>query len=186
MVNIQNDDILLDRIINGETDLYNHIIEKYKSYTFTIALNILNNREDAEEATQDSFIKAYQHLKSFNRQSKFSTWLYRIVFNTSVSYKRKQKVKKETLETIKYTYYEGHSSEMEIKDQQKYIHEALQKLLELDRTVITLFYLKEFSLEEISEIINLNVNTVKVRLHRARKRLADEIKTMLKEEALNL
>lgn len=185
-MNNQNDEILLDRIINGEADLYNQIIEKYKSYAFTLALNILNNREDAEEAAQDSFIKAYQHLKNFNRQSKFSTWLYRIVFNTSVSYKRKQKAKKETLETVKYTYYESYSSEVEIKDQQKFIHQALQKLLELDRTVITLFYLKEFSLEEIAEIINLNVNTVKVRLHRARKRLADEMKTILKEEALNL
>lgn len=185
-MNSQNDELLLDRIINGETDLYNQIIERHKGYAYTIALNILNNREDAEEAAQDSFIKAYQHLKNFNRQSKFSTWLYRIVFNTSISYKRKQKVKKEPLETIKYSYHEAFSSEAEIKDQKRFINMGLKRLAELDRTVITLFYLKEFSLEEIAEITNLATNTVKVRLHRARKRLADEMKTILKEEALNL
>lgn len=185
-VNNLNDDIVIDRVIKGEEDLYNLLIERYKSYAFTIALNILNSREDAEEAAQDSFIKAYQHLKDFNRQSKFSTWLYRIVFNTSITYKRKQKVKKESLEVVKYTYGETSSSAMEVQDQKKYIQQALSRLQELDRVVISLFYLKELSMEEISEITNLAVNTVKVRLHRARKRLADEMKTILKEEALNL
>lgn len=185
-VNILNDDIIITRVLEGERDLYNQLIEKHKSYAFTIALNILNNREDAEEVAHDSFIKAYQNLTSFNRQSKFSTWLYRIVFNTAISCKRKQRVKKESLDTVKYTYYEGSSTEMELQDQKKFIKQALLLLPEIDRGILTMFYFKEFSLEEIAEITNLSFNTAKVRLHRARKKLADEMKTILKEEALNL
>lgn len=181
-----DDEIIIDKVLGGEKEFYNQLIEKHKSYAFTIALNVLNNREDAEEVAHDSFIKAYQSLTSFNRQSKFSTWLYRIVFNTAISCKRKQKGKKESLDTVKYTYSEGSSSEMESQDQKRFIRQALSLLPEIDRNVLTLFYLKEFSLEEIAEITNMSFNTAKVRLHRARKKLADEMKTILKEEALNL
>ena len=70
----------IERILAGEQHLYAEMVDKYKSYAYTIAQKILQNRPDAEEATQDAFIKAYHHLKGFNQQSKFSTWLYRIVF----------------------------------------------------------------------------------------------------------
>lgn len=181
-----DDLIIIDKVLEGERELYNQLIEKHKNYAFTIALNILNNREDAEEVAHDSFIKAYQNLSSFNRQSKFSTWLYRIVFNTAITCKRKQKIKKESLDTVKYTYYESSTSEMELQDQKRFIKQALGKLPEIDRSILTLFYLKDFSLDEIAEITNMSFNTAKVRLHRARKKLADEMKTILKEEALNL
>ncbi|MBL6444923.1 RNA polymerase sigma factor [Fulvivirga sp. 29W222] len=181
-----DDDIIIDKVLRGQRELYNQLIERHKSYAFTIALNILNNREDAEEVAHDSFIKAYQSLTNFNRQSKFSTWLYRIVFNTAITCKRKQRVKKESLDTVKYTYYEGSSAEMEIQDQKRFIKQALSLLPEIDRSILTLFYLKEFSLEEIADITKMSFNTAKVRLHRARKKLADGMKTILKEEALNL
>ncbi|MTI28659.1 sigma-70 family RNA polymerase sigma factor [Fulvivirga kasyanovii] len=181
-----DDLIIIDKVLEGEREFYNQLIEKHKNYAFTIALNILNNREDAEEVAHDSFIKAYQNLASFNRQSKFSTWLYRIVFNTAITCKRKQKIKKESLDTVKYTYYESSTPEMELQDQKRFIKQALGKLPEIDRNILTLFYLKDFSLDEISEITNMSFNTAKVRLHRARKKLADEMKTILKEEALNL
>src|SRR5688572_19332613 len=85
------DHLILDKILAGEQPAYAELVNKYKSYACTIALRILQNKADAEEAAQDAFIKAYQHLAGFNRESKFSTWLYRIVFNTAISYKRKNR-----------------------------------------------------------------------------------------------
>ena len=70
--------VLLDRILAGEQQVYANLVNKHKSYAFTIAYKILQNRPEAEEAAQDAFIKAYHNLKGFNRESKFSTWLYRL------------------------------------------------------------------------------------------------------------
>ena len=180
------EDILIDRIIAGEQSLYNHLVEKHKDYAYTIAFNILNNEEDAEEVTHDSFVKAYQNLKKFNREAKFSTWLYRIVFNTAISRKRKVKMKKQDIYDTDLNLSESPKSELEIEDQKRFINKAMSAMSAADSTVLTLFYLKEFSLEEIAEITEDKLSTVKVRLHRARKRLAEELTNLLKNEALTL
>src|SRR6187431_3561703 len=95
---------LLDRILAGDQQVYADLVDKHKSYAYTIALKILQNRPEAEEAAQDAFIKAYHHLSSFNRQSKFSTWLYRITFNTAISYKRKRKASFQSIENVIIEY----------------------------------------------------------------------------------
>lgn len=180
------DEILIDQILEGNHMLFEKLVDTHKSYAFTIALNILKNREDAEEAAHDSFLKAFKSLSKFNRQSKFSTWLYRIVFNTSITYQRKKKPESMDLSVIEYSYGEANKAQLEIDDQRYYITQGLDRLSETDRIMITLFYLKELSLEEIGEITGIQTNNIKVKLHRARKRLAIEMKKILNEEALNL
>ena len=180
-----NEDSLIDRILAGEQQLYAELVNRYKSYAFTIALKILENRPEAEEAAQDAFIKAYHHLKSFNREAKFSTWLYRIAFNTAISYKRKRKASFQSIENVTLEYEQGEDS-LERGDKKKFISQAMSKLNEADHLAISLFYLQEFSLEEIAEITGSQANTIKVRIHRARLRLADELKIVLKKEALTL
>lgn len=177
---------IIDRILAGEQSLYATLVDRYKSYTFTIALKILQSRSEAEEAAQDAFIKAYHHLSGFNRQSKFSTWLYRIAFNTAISYKRKHRHTFQSIETAHNEYSQESENLLEKNDKQKYLNLAMAKLNELDRAALTLFYLQEFSLEEISEILNMQANTIKVRIHRARQRVADELKIILQKEALTL
>jgi RNA polymerase sigma factor (sigma-70 family) len=176
---------LIDRILAGEQQLYAELVNRYKGYAFTIALKILENKPEAEEAAQDAFIKAYNHLKSFNRDSKFSTWLYRIAFNTAISYKRKRKATYQSIENISVEYDAGEDS-LEKRDKKIFITQAMSKLNEADRLALNLFYLQEFSLEEIAEITGMQANTVKVRVHRARQRLADELRTVLQKEALTL
>jgi RNA polymerase sigma factor (sigma-70 family) len=176
---------LIDRILAGEQQLYAELVNRYKSYAFTIALKILENRSEAEEAAQDSFIKAYHHLKGFNRESKFSTWLYRIAFNTAISYKRKRKATYQSIENVVVEYDQGEDT-LERRDKKKFIAQAMSKLNEADCLALNLFYLQEFSLEEIAEITGMQANTVKVRVHRARQRLADELRSVLKKEALTL
>ena len=177
---------LIDRILAGERHLYATLVDKYKSYTFTITFKILQNRPEAEEAAQDAFIKAFHHLAGFNRQSKFSTWLYRIAFNTAISYKRKHRHQFQSIENTVIEYNQDGDSMLEKADKKKYLNLAISKLGETDRTALTLFYLQEFSLEEIADIMNMQANTLKVRIHRARLKVADELKNILQKEALTL
>jgi RNA polymerase sigma factor (sigma-70 family) len=177
---------LIDRILAGEQTLYGGLIDRYKSYTFTIAMRILQNRPEAEEAAQDAFIKAFHHLKGFNRQAKFSTWLYRIAFNTAISYKRKHRHQFQSIENTVIEYSQEADGMLEKTDKKKYLGLAMAKLNESDRTALTLFYMQEFSLEEIAEIMSMQANTVKVRIHRARQRVGDELKNILQKEALTL
>ena len=186
MITLQEENMLIDRILAGEERCYADLVDRYKSYAFTIALKIVNNRPEAEEIAQDAFVKAFNYLKNFNRTARFSTWLYRIVFNTAISYKRKNRLITETIENKRVENPERADAGMERDDKQVYIGRALKKLNEADQLAIQLFYIKEFSLEEVADLMGQNVNTIKVRIHRARQRLADELKMMLKKEALTL
>lgn len=177
---------LVERILAGEQQAFARLVDRHKSYAYTIAYKILLNRPEAEEVAQDAFIKAYHHLKDFNRQAKFSTWLYRIVFNTAITYKRKHRQIFEGLEHTVVEYEQRADGELEKGDKQRYLQLALAGLNESDRTAMTLFYMDEFSLEEIALIMDMQANTVKVRIHRARQRLADELKRILNQEALTL
>lgn len=177
---------IIDRVLAGEQNLYAELVNRYKGYAYTIALKILQNRPEAEEAAQDAFIKAFHHLSGFNRQSKFSTWFYRIVFNTAISYKRKHRHQFQSIDTAVIEYHQEADVTLEKNDKQRYLQQAMAKLNEADRTALTLFYMQEFSLEEISEIMSMQANTIKVRIHRARQRVADELKNILQKEALTL
>lgn len=177
---------LVERILAGEQQAFVRLIDRHKSYAYTLAYKILQNRPEAEEVAQDAFIKAYHHLADFNRQAKFSTWLYRIVFNTAITYKRKHRQIFQGLERTVVEYEHRADGALEKDDKQRYLQLALARLNETDRTAMTLFYMDEFSLEEIAAIMDMQANTVKVRIHRARQRLADELKRILNQEALTL
>ena len=184
MISLQEENELIDRILAGKQEPYARLVENYQRFAFTIALKILNNRPEAEEATQDAFIKAFHYLKNFNKKARFSTWLYRIVFNTAVSYKRKNRT---ILSSIEYhDKADDTEQSLEKNDKQAFVLKAMDKLNEADRLAIQLYYIKEFSMDEVAELMGQNMNTLKVRIHRARQRLADELKKMLKEEALTL
>lgn len=178
--------LLIDTILAGDQSLYSALVDRYKSYVFTITHKVLQTRGEAEEAAQDAFIKAFHGLKGFNRESKFSTWLYRIAFNTAISHKRKNRQQFQSIEHTIIADGQQTEGELEKTDRKKYVHEAMARLNEADRTALTLFYLQEFSLEEIASITAMQANTIKVRIHRARLRIAEELKSILKEEALTL
>lgn len=177
---------LIDRIIAGEQQVYAALVNRYKGYAFTIALKILQNRPEAEEAAQDAFIKAFNSLSKFNREAKFSTWLYRIAFNTAISYKRRSKAIFQSIDHIHPVQRHEGEGNVEHGDRKRFIELAMRKLNDADRLAVNLFYLQEFSLEEIAEITGMQANTVKVRIHRARQRLAEELKSILQKEALTL
>jgi RNA polymerase sigma-70 factor (ECF subfamily) len=154
---------------------------------YTIAIKIVRNREDAEEVAQDSFIKAFQKLNSFKGESKFSTWLYTIVYRTAIS-----KIRKKTIEITDIDDFvmENHSVDfsfpqmdlLKAEEQKKYVKYAIDSLPELDALLITLFYLNENTFDEIIEITGLTKTNIKVRLFRARKKLYKELSQILDTE----
>jgi RNA polymerase sigma factor (sigma-70 family) len=187
---LDKDILLIDRILRGETPAYRELVTRHKDYAFTIAYRLLNNREDAEEAAQDAFVRAFNGLQNFNREAKFTTWFYRVVLNAALTIQQKKKITTEDIDNVhsNSAVLRGSNStdNMKRKEQQYYIKEALKQLSPDDVTMITLFYLKEQSLEEISDIVGIETNTVKVKLHRARKRLADVMQNILKGETQSL
>ena len=171
----------------GDKSAYARLVDGHKEYAYTLAFRILNNREESEEVAQDAFLKAFGALDRFKGESRFSTWFYRIVFNAAVSQMRKRK------DDIDMDYQEVMESQiafdpqlLESSERRAYINKAVSDLPPQDAMVISLFYLKEFSLDEISKISGLKSNAVKVRLHRARARLADELRKILNHEVNSL
>jgi RNA polymerase sigma-70 factor (ECF subfamily) len=182
---LQQENEVIDRVLAGEEAAYARLVDEYKRYAFTVALKVVGTRAEAEEAAQDAFIKAFNNLRNFNRQARFSTWLYRITFNTAISYKRKQRGDVVGIEAGE-DLDSGEVSGVEASDRKAFLMKAIARLNDADRLAIQMYYLKEFTLEEIAETTGINMNTLKVRVHRARQRLADELKRSLKSEALTL
>lgn len=190
MNNEQRDITLLKRIQAGDRLAYKELINRHKDYAFTVAFRILNNREDAEEVAQDAFLQVFKNLNGFNFEAKFTTWFYRIVFNAALMQKRKSRIFTEDIESSTQASLVSNlsdSSEDLRKTERQYaIKRAMQNLQADDVLLITLFYLQEQSLEEIAEITKISAETAKVKIHRARKRLAEEMKKHWKEEVKSL
>jgi len=181
----QDDNDYIGRVLNGDVSSYASLVAKYKNLVFSIVLKIINNREDAEEVSQDVFLKAYQSLSTFEGKSKFSTWLYRIAYNAAISKARKKKVEMVAIEETVITNYSTdevgrNMNELEENDRQLILEKALKRLPEEDNLLITLFYKNENSIEDISDITGLSVSNVKVRLHRIRKKLYEEMNGLIK------
>ena len=186
-MNFESDNYYIEKVLNNDVSAYSSLIDKHKEMVYTIAFRILRNREDAEETAQDTFMKAYQSLDKFRQESKFSTWLYRIVYNTAISKTRKKKIQTIDLDDK----MEKNFSEDEIRDdvnkldfdeQKILINKVIGKLSEEDSMLITLYYFEENTTEEIAEITGLSQSNVKVRLHRVRKRMYEEIQQILNNE----
>lgn len=182
-----SDQIYIDKVLQGDTNAFAYLINKYKDMAYTIAIKIVKRHEDAEEVAQDSFLKAYEKLDSFKGNSKFSTWLYTIVYRNSITKIRKKKVATSDIDDYVMDNYSEGSEFPQIEaikngEQQKYVREAIDRLPEKDALLITLFYMDESSIEEIEQITNLTQSNIKVKLFRARKKLNTELSFLLKEE----
>jgi RNA polymerase sigma-70 factor (ECF subfamily) len=184
----QNDNEIISNVLNGDQQAYAVLVNRYQSYVFTLALRFTKNREDAEEVSQDIFIKAYRSLADFRGASKFSTWLYTIVNNTCITFLRKKRLQTHSLDNegvfeVADSLDSGLRANMvEQKSKVAMVHNAINMLNPDDAEIITLFYKSEQSLEEISQILGLETNTAKVRLHRARTRLKEKMQTHFAEE----
>ena len=183
---------LIDQVLAGNQAAYADLVKRHQRFVFTLAMRFAKGREDAEEIAQDCFIKAYRSLGSFQRQSKFSTWLYSIVYTTAMTFLRKKRVDTDSIDDENtYIQVESQSSAYDINNAENrsrsfYLNQAIEQLLPDDATIITLFYKGEQSLEEIGQALGMEANTVKVKLFRARQRLKEKLERNLKHEAKEL
>jgi RNA polymerase sigma-70 factor (ECF subfamily) len=185
------DKYYIDKVLSGETQAYASLVDRYKSMAFTLALRLLKNREDAEEAIQDAFLKAYRSLQDYQFQSSFSTWLYRIVYNTGISKLRTIKNKYEDisfddLEDPVFVDQSNALDRLRAEDQKKYINAAISTLPEDESFIVTLYYINESSIDEIGKITGLSGSNIKIKLFRARKKLYLSLGKILKDEVNTL
>ncbi|WDF55913.1 RNA polymerase sigma factor [Mucilaginibacter sp. KACC 22063] len=183
---------LIEQTLSGNQAAYADLVKRHQRYIFTLAMRFAKNREDAEEIAQDCFIKAYRALGTFQQQSKFSTWLYSIVYTTAMTFLRKKRVDTSSIddENVYIQLENQHGSfennYAEKKSRSFYLNQAIGQLLPDDAAIITLFYQGEQSLEEIAETLGMEANTVKVKLFRARQRLKDKLERLLQNEVKEL
>ncbi len=192
MQNKYSDTELINKVLGGDKAAYADLMKRHQRFVFTLTLRFAKNREDAEEIAQDCFIKAYRSLNTFRNTSKFSTWLYSIVYTTAMTFLRKKRLDIQSIDTeVGLLNVENHvsdlnSDEVEHKSKMVFVNRAIDQLLPDDAAVITLFYQGEQSLEEIGLALGMETNTVKVKLHRARHRLKEKIENILHHEVREL
>lgn len=179
----------IKQVLKGDQDAFAEVIELYKDKVFQICYRMLGNRHEAEDISQEAFIRAYVNIHTFNQKRKFSTWLYRIATNLCIDRIRKKKpdyyLDAEVTGTEGLTMYsqvaaEGQLPEEEVEEMelQAEIQRQILKLPDKYRSVIVLKYIEELSLQEISEILDLPLGTVKTRIHRGREALRKQLRNM--------
>ncbi len=192
---------ILTKVKNGDVNAFEHIVTKYKEKAFTLVLRILKNKEDAEDALQEAFIKAFRSIvdNRFEERAKFSTYLYRIVYNTALDFYKKHKSRNYNMLSLdsnfnkqdsneddfgniemqidekKYGYNSALSTDKKVmeKEMQDFVNNFLSSIPEKYSVILTLFYLDDLSHEEISDVLSLPLGTVKNRIFRAKEKLRE-------------
>lgn len=179
---------LIRNVLKGDTSSFGYFVDSYQDMAFTIAFRICRNRQDAEDVVQESFVRAFKNLHTFKFTSKFSTWFYRVVYNTAISEIQRPIFRNEFAEYGQVNADAGFSDlnvleDMELGERKKTINRVLDYMPTDESIVLTLFYLEENSIKDVSEMLSITESNVKVRLHRARKRFGDIVADMsLKSE----
>ena len=173
---------LVRKAQKGDKEAFEELIKRHQHRVFAIARRILKRQEDVEDISQQVFVKAYFSLKRFDQRAAFSTWLYKITVNECWDLLRKKKVRPLVFEAElseeqarRYTASENPVADIPDVSDRLEARERVEGLLahveRRDRTMLVLKEVEGFSVEEIAEVLNLNANTVKVRLFRARRRI---------------
>jgi RNA polymerase sigma-70 factor (ECF subfamily) len=183
----RDDDRELVRLAKSDDkEAFELLVRRHQSRVFAVAGGILRNKEDVEDVAQQVFVKAYFSLKRFDQRAAFSTWLYKITVNECWDVLRKRKVRpllyESDLSEEQAHEYNGFSEKATVPDVSDRLEarERVEKLLvdldERDRLMLILKEVQGFSVEEIAEILEINGNTVKVRLFRARRRITEKVR----------
>lgn len=190
-MNNKPDEYYISETLNGNINAYAFLVEKYKHMVFTLVIRIVKNREEAEEISQDVFVKAYKNLKNFKGDSKFSTWIYKIGYYASLDVLKRNKrhVNSYNIDDICEGDLENVQDGLQIlheTERKNIINEALLKLNEDERIILTLYYFEELPIKEIAKVIDLSEENIKVKLFRSRKKLAIILKHVIEPRTIDL
>ena len=166
---------IIKEILNGKTEQYEYFLDRYGQQVFVLVNRIVSCPEDAEELTQDVFLKAFQQLSSFKAESSFSTWIYRIATNVAISAVRKRKNEAIRMDDSIFSNLSDTQVDEALEDdgeeQLQRLQWAMDQLDPDERALITLYYMDEKPLAEVAFILGLTEANAKVKLHRIRKKL---------------
>ncbi|MDX2247061.1 MAG: sigma-70 family RNA polymerase sigma factor [Bacteroidia bacterium] len=181
------DSLHIQRVLKGETSSFEILVEKYQRYVFSLCLRVLKNREEAEEAAQDSFMKAFRKLDTFQQSAKFSTWLYKITWNTALDQLRSRKNNLSTLDKPENHQIADHhfpqpENLLQSGQNVELVQLLVTRLPEKESTILTLYYLHECNVEEITGITGFSTSNVKVILYRGRNLLRQKLEVLMKSE----
>jgi RNA polymerase sigma-70 factor (ECF subfamily) len=173
------DSQIIEKVKAGETELFSELVQKYQNKIFAYVYKIVNHKEEAEDIVQETFIKVYKNLNSFDADRKFSSWLYRISHNETINYLKKNK----KVTTLYYQegdylfnslkYEKDLIKELITKEDDQRLKMVLEKLPFKYKEVIILKYLEDKSYEEIAQILNKPINTIGTLINRAKKHLKE-------------
>lgn len=175
-----NEKQLIKQIVKGESSSFTYFVDTYQDMALTIAFRLVGNKQEAEDVVQNAFVKAYYNLHTYRSNCKFSTWFYRIVYNTGLTVYNKQKSRSAN--------YNLDGSEVDVKtasnsilaleeqEQREIVENAVQQLPKMEAVIVTLYYLEDYSVSEIAEIMSLTKSNIKIKLFRARKILQEILK----------
>lgn len=167
-----NEKLCVQQVLSGNISAFSYFVETYQNMALTIAYRICGNVQDAEDVVQESFVKAYRNLHSYRADSKFSTWLYRIVYNTAITQTKVQMwISDREANVENAVALSGESLEIDFEkaERKELVTETLQQMPKGDALLLTLYYLEDNSVKDIAKITGLNDSNVKVKLFRARK-----------------
>ena len=184
-----NDQYYINQLLHGDTKAMTVLVGRYKDLIYTLALRMLKNREEAEEVSQDTFIKMYKSLAKFKGDSKFSTWLYKVAYNNCLDRIKKNKKQWNDVAINEFTEHQIKTLDNALdtlveEERQQTIQNCLQLLPSDESFLLTLYYYEDLSLEDISKIVGITANNVKVKLFRSRKKLTTILKQHLEPEII--
>ncbi|MDU1891098.1 MAG: sigma-70 family RNA polymerase sigma factor [Dysgonomonas sp.] len=181
-----NEKQLIAKVLKGDTSAFGYFVDTYQDMAITIAYRICGNMQDAEDIVQNAYVKAFHNLHTFRSDSKFSTWFYRIVYNTAVTDTRGSFY---NTEFVDYMHIDSSASsdldtmaQVEENERKEMVNTALDQMPKDEGVLLTLFYLEDNSVKDIAKITGLTDANIKVRLHRARKRFAEIVNQLMKHE----
>jgi RNA polymerase sigma-70 factor (ECF subfamily) len=187
-----DDNSFISSALQGNQQAYAALVQRYQDFVFTVCLRYAVTREDAEEIAQDVFVKAWRSLADFRGESKFSTWLYTIAYNSCLTFLRKKRPGIHSLDDEKVMAAAGniHNGQgaglAEQKSKIAMVNTAIRLLSADDAKLLLLFYRGGQSLDEIGRVLGIEPNTAKVKLHRARQRLKEKMETYFAQEVKDL
>jgi RNA polymerase sigma factor (sigma-70 family) len=185
----ENDIHYINLIIEGNSNTFSILVDRYKDLVFSLALKMVKNREEAEEVAQDTFIKVFKSLNQFKGDSKFSTWIYKVTYNTCLDRLKKHKRHQPIVSIDEFNSNQIKSLDnaldaMENDERAQAIQDCIKILPSDEAFLLTLFYFDEQSIDEIAKIMGLTPNNVKVKLFRSRKKLTTILKERLEPEII--
>lgn len=185
------DEELIEGIRQGNEKLILSFIETYQDQVFGQAFKMIKNKHEAEEICQDVFIKIFRKIEGFKKDSKLSTWIYRITFTTCQDAIKKKKRRPKLVDiddaaSSSWVILHNALDQMETDEQRIIIDKAIEKLEYKDAILIDLYHLRELQISEISKIMDMTKSSIKVRLLRARKKLKVFLENLLPPETLEM